>query len=94
MYKGQPYNCIHVICTKVLEQTKTRVLFTIKQKNNLPLTTLQTDKKNETDDKEMANLFNGYFISIAWKFNRKIAKAKNLHLSYLGSMKENNKCYV
>ena len=45
MYKGQPYNCIHVICTKVLEQTKTRVLFTIKQKNNLPLTTLQTDKK-------------------------------------------------
>ena len=31
-----------------------------------------------------------YFTSIAGELNRKIVKSKNTHLSYLGSMKENN----
>ena len=38
----------------------------------------------------MANHFNGCFTNTAGKLNRKIAKAKNVYLSYLGSMKENN----
>ena len=65
-------------------------LITMKQRNKLPLTTLQIDKKIETDAKEIANHFNGYFTSIAGELNRKIVKSKNMHLSYLGSMKENN----
>ena len=65
-------------------------LITIKQRNELPLTTLQIGKKFETDAKEIANHFNGYFTSIAGELNRKIVKSKNMHLSYLGSMKENN----
>ena len=63
---------------------------TFKQRNDLPLTTLQIGKRIETDAKEIANYFNGYFTSIAGKLNRKIVKSKNMHLSYLGSMKENN----
>ena len=47
-------------------------------------------KTDETDVKEIANHFNGYFTSAAGKPNRKIVKSKNTHLSYLGSMKENN----
>ena len=62
----------------------------MKQRNKLPLTTLQIDKKIETDAKEIANHFNGYFTSIAGELNRKILKSKNMHLLYLGSMKENN----
>ena len=38
-----------------------RELITIKQKNDLPLTTLQIDKKIETDAEEIANHFNDYF---------------------------------
>ena len=45
-------------------------------------------KKNETDAKEIANHFNGYFTSVAGRLNRKIAKTKNLYLSYLVPMKE------
>ena len=47
-------------------------------------------KKIKTDAKEIAKHFNGYFTCIEGKLNRKIAKAKNFHLSYLGPMKENN----
>ena len=47
-------------------------------------------KKIETDVKEIANYFNGYFASIAGKLNRKIVKSKSMHLSYIGSMKINN----
>ena len=65
-------------------------LITIKQRNDLPLTTLQIGKKIETDAKKIANHFNGYFTSIAGELNRKIMKSKNMHLSYLGPMKENN----
>ena len=63
-------------------------LIIIIQKNDLPLVTLQIEKKNETDAKEIANHFNGYFTSVAGKLNRKIAKTKNTYLSYLVSMKE------
>ena len=63
---------------------------TFKQRNYLPLTTLQIGKRIETDAKEIANYFNGYFNSIAGKLNGKIVKSKNMNLSYLGSMKENN----
>ena len=65
-------------------------LITIKQRNDLPLTTLQIGKKIETDAEEIVNHFNGYFTSIAGELNRKIVKPKNTHLSYFGSMKENN----
>ena len=54
----------------------------------MPLTTHQIGKKIETDAK-IANHFNGYFTSIVGELNRKIVKSKNIHLSYLGSMKEN-----
>ena len=63
---------------------------TFKQRNYLPLTTLQIGKRIETDAKEIANYFNGYFNSIAGKRNGKIVKSKNMNLSYLGSMKGNN----
>ena len=52
-------------------------LIAIKQKNDLPLTSFQTDKKIETDAEEIANYFNGYFTSIA----RELVKSKNMHLS-------------
>ena len=65
-------------------------LITIKQKNDLPLTTFQVGKKIETNVKEIANHFNNYFTSIAGELNRKILKPKNMHLLYLESMKENN----
>ena len=42
----------------------TKELITIKQRNDLPLTTLQIGKKNDTDVEEIANHFHGYFISI------------------------------
>ena len=38
---------------------------TVKQRNYLPLTTLQIGEKIETDAKELANHFSGYFTSIA-----------------------------
>ena len=65
-------------------------LITIKQRNELHLTTLQIAKKIETDAKEIAYHFNGYFTSIAGELNRKIVKSKNMHLSNLRSMKEDN----
>ena len=65
-------------------------LIIIKQRNELSLTTLQIGKKIETDDKEIANHFNGYFTSIAGEPNRKNAKSKNMQLSYLGFMMESN----
>ena len=52
-------------------------LIAIKQTNDLPLTSFQTDKKIETDAEEIANYFNGYFTSIA----RELVKSKNMHLS-------------
>ena len=52
----------------------------------MPLTTHQIGKKIETDAK-IANHFNGYFTSIVGELNRKMVKSKNMHLSYLGSMK-------
>ena len=55
----------------------TKELITIKQRNDLPLITLQKGKKIENDAKEIANY-------------RKIVKSKNTYLSYLGSMEENN----
>ena len=58
-------------------------LITIKQRNELPLTTLQIGKKFETDAKEIANHFNGYFISIAGELNKKIVKSENMHLLYV-----------
>ena len=63
-------------------------LINIKQTNELPSTTLQIGKK--TDPKEIANHFNGYFSSIAGELNEKVVKSKNMHLSYLGSIKESN----
>ena len=65
-------------------------LITIKQRNELNLTTLQIAKKIETDAKEIAYHFNGYFTSIAGELSRKIVKSKNMHLSNLRSMKEDN----
>ena len=65
-------------------------LNTIKQRNGLLLTTVQIGKKIETDAKEITNYFNGYSTKIAGELNIKIEKSKNMHLSYLGSMKENN----
>ena len=65
-------------------------LITIKQRNELNLTTLQIAKKIETDAKEIAYHFNGYFTSIAGELSRKIVKSKNIHLSNLRSMKEDN----
>ena len=59
-------------------------LITIKQRNELHLTTLQIAKKTETDAKEIAYHFNGYFTSIAGELSRKIVK------SNLRSMKEDN----
>ena len=59
-------------------------LITIKQRNDLPLITLKIGKKKiETDAKEIANHFNGYFTSIAGELNRKIMKSKNIlyHIS-------------
>ena len=47
-------------------------LINIKQRTDLSLTTLQIGKKIETDAKEIANHFNGYFTSIAGKLNRNI----------------------
>ena len=59
-------------------------LITIKQRNDLPLTTLKIGKKKfETDAKEIANHFNGYFISIAGELNKKIVKSENMHLLYV-----------
>ena len=52
-------------------------LIAVKQTNDLPLTSFQTDKKIETDAEEIANYFNGYFTSIA----RELVKSKNMHLS-------------
>ena len=65
-------------------------LITMKQRNKLPLTTLQIDKKIETDAKEIANHFNGYFTSFAGELNRNIVKFKSMRLLYLGSMKDSN----
>ena len=62
----------------VLETVKE--LITIKQKNDLPLTTLQIGKNIETGAKEIAKHFNGYFTSIAGERNEKIVKSKNMHL--------------
>ena len=64
-------------------------LITIKQRYHWPLTTLQIGKKIETDAKEIAKHFNDLVTSIAGELNRKIIKSKKMHLSYLGSMKEN-----
>ena len=47
-------------------------------------------KQSTKGAKEIADHFNGYFTSIAGELNQKIVKSKNMHLSYLGSMKENN----
>ena len=86
-------------CNGLVEENKRNIrtvwktvkdLITIKQRNDLPLTTLQIGKKIETDAKEIDTHFNGYFTSIAEKLNRKIVKSKNMHLSNLGSMRENN----
>ena len=49
-----------------------KALINIKQRTDLSLTTLQIGKKIETDAKEIANHFNGYFTSIAGKPNRNI----------------------
>ena len=38
----------------------------------------------------MANHFNDHFTSFAVELNRKIVKSKNMHLWYLGSIKESN----
>ena len=38
----------------------------------------------------MANHFNDHFTSAAVELNRKIVKSKNMHLWYLGSIKESN----
>ena len=69
-------------------------LITIKQRNELPLTTLQIGKKIETNDKlnakEIANHSNDYFTIIAGELYTNILKSKNMHLSYLGSIKKNN----
>ena len=69
-------------------------LITIKQRNELPLTTLQIGKKIETkvklNAKEIANHFNDYFTIIAGELNTNILESKNMHLSYLGSIKKNN----
>ena len=98
MLKGLILQCIFWRKKRNVETVWKTVkkLITIKQRNELPLTTLQIGKKNETDVKEKANHFNGYFrriagiAGIAGELNRKIVKSKNMHLSYLGSMKENN----
>ena len=59
-------------------------LITIKQRNELPLTTLTIlqigKKKIETDPIEMANHLNDHFTSVAGELNRKIVKSKNMHL--------------
>ena len=47
-------------------------------------------KQSTKGVREIADHFNGYFTSIAGELNQKIVKFKNMHLSYLGSMKENN----